>query len=429
MNVVNTLIVNYGVQKIPIKPFMSSVDGLCGSSNPAQRGEALSFYKECYRYIGAAIMPAVEKLKKAQQDELAKAFAEIDEKKEKAKPLRMTIREREAAKEAEIDQLCAEEENKIDAFDLAEEVDILSKYQDAWTSSVLELKKWAEKKEKLDELIADANTPKIKPGNTTPLVACLLKLITDSNINVSSAAVKSVGLLAKGLRKEFSVPARSFIAPLILKFREKKPSFIEELHEILDSLHLVVGLEEELDGLKGGFADKMPKVKQLTAQFLERAIQTTYIDPLKIVGKEVGAMLMKVTEDSNAEARDAALSCLGVLKGRLGESMLANLFTDVNSQKMAKINEGAQKVKPSKYDKSEKAAAKKKKEEEKAAPPPKKKTKKKEAAPAPPVEDVEMIQASGPKAPQEPLPEEETLDFFAAPAKKEPKVPAGILAR
>ena len=94
---------------------------------------------------------------------------------------------------------------------------------------------------------------------------------------------------------------------------------------------------------------------------------------------------------------------------------------------MAKINEGAAKVKPSKYDKSEKAAAKKKKEEEKAAPPPKKKTKKKEA-PAPPVEDVEMIQASGPKAPQEPLPEEETLDFFAAP-KKEAKVPAGILAR
>ena len=307
------------------------MDGLCGSSNPAQRGEALSFYKEVYRFIGPAIMPSVEKLKKAQQDELAKVFAEIDEKKEKAKPLRMTIREREAAKEAEIDQLCAEEENKFDAFDLAEEVDILSKYQDAWTSGVLELKKWAEKKEKLDELNADANTPKIKPGNTSALVACLLKLIADSNINVSSTAVKSVGLLTKGLRKEFAVPARSFIAPLILKFREKKPSFIEELHEILDSLHTVVGLEEELEGLKGGFADKMPKVKQQTALFLERSIQTTYIDPLKNVGKEVGAMLMKVTEDSNAEARDAALSCLGVLKGRLGESMLANLFTDVNS--------------------------------------------------------------------------------------------------
>ena len=135
-------------------------------------------------------------------------FAEIDEKKEKAVPLRQTQREKETAKKAAIDAQIAQEEEKFDAFDLAQEVDILPKYQDAWTSGVLELKKWAEKKEKLDQLNEDAKTPRIKPGNTVPLVACLLKLITDTNINVSSAAVKSVGLLAAGLRGEFAAAAK-----------------------------------------------------------------------------------------------------------------------------------------------------------------------------------------------------------------------------
>lgn len=40
-----------------------------------------------------------------------------------------------------------EEETKIDAYDLADEVDILKKYNDEWQTQISEMKKWNEKKD------------------------------------------------------------------------------------------------------------------------------------------------------------------------------------------------------------------------------------------------------------------------------------------
>jgi hypothetical protein len=59
---------------------------------------------------------------------------------------------------------------------------------------------------------------------------------------------------------------------------------------------------------------------------------------------------MKSSEDMAGDVRDAALSCLGIFKGRLGESSMSKYFTDLNPQKLAKVNESATTVKPSKYD-------------------------------------------------------------------------------
>lgn len=40
------------------------------------RNEALEFYKEVYKWIGDALKPFINKLKKAQVDELEKFFKE-----------------------------------------------------------------------------------------------------------------------------------------------------------------------------------------------------------------------------------------------------------------------------------------------------------------------------------------------------------------
>lgn len=41
---------------------------------------------------------------------------------------------------------------------------------------------------------------------------------------------------------------------------------------------------------------------------------------------------------------------MGILKGRLGESAMAKCMSDLNPQKIQKLNESAEKVQPSKYD-------------------------------------------------------------------------------
>lgn len=52
--------------------------------------------------------------------------------------------------------------------------------------------------------------------------------------------------------------------------------------------------------------------------------------------------------------RDSSLCTLGIFKGRLGDATMAKYISDLNAQKLAKVNESAATVKPSKYDRPEK---------------------------------------------------------------------------
>ena len=63
--------------------------------------------------------------------------------------------------------------------------------------------------------------------------------------------------------------------------------------------------------------------------------------------------MVKAIEDKDGTVRETALHCMGILKGRLGESVAAKYLTNVNPQKMEKINEAFKEVKASKYDRPE----------------------------------------------------------------------------
>lgn len=78
------------------------------------------------------------------------------------------------------------------------------------------------------ELIADVDTMRIKPGDTTYLVNALKKLLTDANITVFHNSIKSIGFLAKGLREHFKEGAKVLVQPVLKKFAEKRPQIIED---------------------------------------------------------------------------------------------------------------------------------------------------------------------------------------------------------
>lgn len=60
----NSWLTNYGVKKIKIKSFLPIVENAAGSSNPGMRGEAMTFYKECYKWLGDNLKPLITNLKK-----------------------------------------------------------------------------------------------------------------------------------------------------------------------------------------------------------------------------------------------------------------------------------------------------------------------------------------------------------------------------
>lgn len=66
----------------------------------------------------------------------------------------------------------------------------------------------------------------------------LKKIISkDSHIGVVSEAVACVGMLSKGLRKEFSSSARVFVPVLLDKFKDKNTICVNNVSEALSFMH------------------------------------------------------------------------------------------------------------------------------------------------------------------------------------------------
>jgi len=63
---VNAWLSAYGVAKVKIKEFLKIMETAAGSSNPAVRSEAMTFYKEAYRWTGDALKTLIAGLKKQQ---------------------------------------------------------------------------------------------------------------------------------------------------------------------------------------------------------------------------------------------------------------------------------------------------------------------------------------------------------------------------
>jgi cytoskeleton-associated protein 5 len=50
-------------------------------------------------------------------------------------------------------------------------------------------------------------------------------------------AIKCLALLAQGLRKDFAAGSKQVVAVLLEKFKEKKSTVVEAIHEALDNMY------------------------------------------------------------------------------------------------------------------------------------------------------------------------------------------------
>lgn len=248
-----------------------------------------------------------------------------------------------------------EEEKKneeIDPLEFAPEKDVISQFGPEWQDATAAIKKWDEKVAKLQEIIKACTNVKIKNANTDGLAAFLKKECSNTNVNIASAAIDAATAIATGMGKNFKESAKALVTPIFLKFKEKKINVQTAVPKFGEAILKCTNLEELLDEVKPLITNIAPGVKTGVLKFIEQAVQVTYIDVLKKIADEYLQAVAKTMEDKDGGVRDQALHCMGIFKGRIPE-IAEKYLKDQNAQKMAKIDEAAKEIKPTKYDRPE----------------------------------------------------------------------------
>jgi hypothetical protein len=292
-------------------------------TNAEVRAAASSCTVELRRWLGGILDKPISNLREAQQKELGKLFEEMP--KEPAAPLKYRRFEMDAmmaAAAANTGGAVAAAPKEIDAYELAEAVNVLSKCTPQFYTD-LQSKKWKERKEALEAVVAIADNPKLESGDYGELIRGLKKCFSDANVFVVELAIRLIGLLGRGLRKEFAQLAKSCVGGMLEKFKEKKQNVVNAIHEALERMHphcfTLLDITEDLDGAADS---KVPSVKAETLTFVIKCLKVSNKTTISKNVKPFCGMFMKLMGDGDPSVREKSFEAFGVLIGLVGERTL-----------------------------------------------------------------------------------------------------------
>ncbi|XP_018326942.1 protein mini spindles isoform X2 [Agrilus planipennis] len=354
---VNALTVSlreFGSKVINVKPAIKKIPTLFADRDKNVRDEAKGMVVEIYRWIGPALKSQLTGLQAVQITELEAEFTKIEG--QKVSPTRYLRSQQEkqsklAAEAVEDDDEEPQDETNaavpIDAYDLADPVDILSKLPKNFYEQ-LESKKWQERKEMLELLENLLKTPKLENGDYGDLVRSLKKIVQkDSNVVVVTVGTKCLGGLANGLKKRFQTYAGVCLPALLEKFKEKKQTVVVAIREAVDAIYLSTTIEAIFEDVIEILNNKNPAVKSETALFLARAFAKTQPTALnKKLLKAYSSGLIKNINEPDPTVRDSSAEALGILMKLVGEKALGPFLTELEKDnlKMMKIKEFSDKA-------------------------------------------------------------------------------------
>ena len=390
----------YGVKIIEPKPPLKALPKVFGHADKNVRAEASNLAVELYRWLREAMKTTFwNDLKPVQQQDLEKLFEAV--KSEPAPKQDRLLRSQQAAKEttpAVVDDAEADDEveevPEVEAFDLAEPVDVIKKMPSDFHERLASAK-WKDRKETLDEFYEVANTERIQDGHYDEVIQGLAKSMKDANVAVVTVAANCITVLAKGLRRGFAKYRSRMLAPVMERLKEKKPSVVEALCQALDAVFLSTGLSECLEEILEFSKHKNPQVKSETLGFLIRCLKTTKEVPSKPEVKSIADAATKLLTESTEAIRSAGAETLGTLMKIMGERQMQQYLEGLDDIRKTKIKEYCDAAQVKAKDKPKPVAP-----PPKAAPPPQKRPVKK-AAPGlkPPVKRASTPQAETPAAP------------------------------
>nr|KAF6464570.1 cytoskeleton associated protein 5 [Rousettus aegyptiacus] len=343
----------FGSKIILLKPIIKVLPKLFESREKAVRDEAKLIAVEIYRWIRDALRPPLQNINSVQLKELEEEWVKLPT--GAPKPTRFLRSQQELEAKLEQQQSAGgdaegggddgDEVPQIDAYELLEAVEILSKLPKDFYDKI-EAKKWQERKEALEAVEVLVKNPKLEAGDYADLVKALKKVVgKDTNVMLVALAAKCLTGLAVGLRKKFGQYAGHVVPTILEKFKEKKPQVVQALQEAIDAIFLTTTLQNISEDVLAVMDNKNPTIKQQTSLFIARSFRHCTASTLpKSLLKPFCAALLKHINDSAPEVRDAAFEALGTALKVVGEKAVNPFLVDVDKLKLDKIKECSEKV-------------------------------------------------------------------------------------
>eukprot|EP01119_Soliformovum_irregulare_P020081 TRINITY_DN6464_c0_g2_i3.p1 TRINITY_DN6464_c0_g2~~TRINITY_DN6464_c0_g2_i3.p1 ORF type:complete len:1712 (-),score=696.34 TRINITY_DN6464_c0_g2_i3:1217-6352(-) len=352
------IVKTFGTKPLPVKTILPALAGMFDHPDGAIRDEAAALTVELYRWLGQIVRTQVDSLKPIQIKELETAFEEAKAQ-GKPTPLRYTISGMPAVVAAPTSGgapsgggvvVAEKEEEELDPYDLADPVDVLSKMPADWHDQIGQ-SKWTIRRDAVDALINLASTPRLKPGDYGEVVKSLKKLLGDANVVVVGKAAKALGLLAKGLRKDFSY-TKQILPAMLDKFKEKKGQVVDPMNEALDFMYDgCISLPDVMEEIVETEKAKVPKIRQDTLAWLTRCFKkpnnAAKRQAISKCVKPLGNFFIAALDDSTPEVRDAAAACFGALAGVVGERPLNPYLNKLDAIKLKKVKDCFPEIIPS----------------------------------------------------------------------------------
>ncbi|XP_074129098.1 cytoskeleton-associated protein 5 isoform X1 [Sminthopsis crassicaudata] len=343
----------FGSKIILLKPIIKVLPKLFESREKAIRDEAKLIAVEIYRWIRDALKAPLQNINSVQLKELEEEWLKLPT--GAPKPTRFLRSQQELEAKLEQQQSAGgdaegggddgDEVPQIDAYELLEAVEILSKLPKDFYDKI-EAKKWQERKEALEAVEVLVKNPKLEAGDYSDLVKALKKVVgKDTNVMLVALAAKCLTGLAVGLRKKFGQYAGHVVPTILEKFKEKKPQVVQALQEAIDAIFLTTTLQSISEDILAVMDNKNPTIKQQTSLFIARSFRHCTSSTLpKSLLKPFCAALLKHINDSAPEVRDAAFEALGTALKVVGEKAVNPFLADVDKLKLDRIKECSEKV-------------------------------------------------------------------------------------
>ncbi|XP_073514992.1 cytoskeleton-associated protein 5 isoform X2 [Phyllobates terribilis] len=342
----------FGSKITSLKPIIKVLPKLFESREKAVRDEAKLLAVEIYRWIRDALRPPLQNINPVQLKELEEEWVKMPSSTPKQirflrsqQDLKAKFEQQQASGEAEAEEGEDEVVPQVDAYELLEAVEILSKLPKDFYDKI-EAKKWQERKEALEAVEILVKNLKLEAGDYGDLVRALKKVIgKDTNVMLVALAAKCLAGLAAGLRKKFGSYAGHVVPTILEKFKEKKPQVVQALQEAIDAIFLTTTLQNISEDVLAVMDNKNPTIKQQTSLFLARSFRHCTPSTLpKSLLKPFCAALLKQINDSAPEVRDAAFEALGTAQKVVGEKAVNPFLAEVDKLKLDRIKECADKV-------------------------------------------------------------------------------------
>lgn len=336
----------FGAKVVNVKPLLKQLPKIFDHKDKNVRAEGVELAKELYRWLGPAITNSLNDLKPVQIKELNEQFEKLPQ--EKAIPERLLRSEQvklqepggpvadgEAAGDATDSPA---EEAPVDAYDLADPVNILDKLPKGFYEQ-LASSKWKDRKEALEGLHELAKAPKLEDGRYGELMGALGKRINDANLFVVIASANCIQSVASGLRTAFAQYRSLVIHPMLEKFKEKKQNVVEALRGALDAVYSSVSINEVTEDIVSCAAHKNPQVRSETLQWAVRCFKTSRKLPAKAETKAYSEAFVKAMEDGEVTVRESAAEALGTMMKVVSERVMAGYIEKLDTIKQAKVKE------------------------------------------------------------------------------------------